>query len=486
MLSVVVPAHNVDRYLVECLASLARQNYREIEVLVLDDGSTDSTLKIARRAARWDRRFRVHSWPNIGLGASRNRGEGLARGEFLAFLDGDDVVDRHVYVDAIASLRASGSDFAVFPYRRLTEDDAPPAAPWVLEAHAVPRTGVRLTDRPDILVNAVAWSKVYRREFWSASEISFPTDVRYEDQVPSTRAFIHARSFDILDRVSVNWRIRSDRSSISQAIATPANIRDQRAAALESLALLRSETPSDVYHARIAQLLSNNLGDFFTAVPDMTPRAWQEFRLLAGDLLALAIQEDCLWMVDARAKILSWSARDGARDAVENAMMRSGWSGAFREGRTTASGLITVIETELASSGLDTPGPMGLLSPRETRTIIAIDRDAETHERGRVEPNLVPVRIGIGGLVDEAESLSVELCALPNAHTHLAQPVELQLLELPYSRTAVRTATMSRAMLDSESPVEVRISVGGLRRAHLLSTTALLSGVYGTGLADLA
>src|SRR5690349_8686628 len=96
-LSVVVPVYNVERYLDECLASLAAQQVADFEAILIDDGSTDGSAAIAQAYADRDPRFRLISQPNAGLGAARNAGIALAQGEFLAFLDSDDKVPADGY-----------------------------------------------------------------------------------------------------------------------------------------------------------------------------------------------------------------------------------------------------------------------------------------------------------------------------------------------------------------------------------------------------
>src|SRR5436853_3610991 len=92
LLSVVVPVHDVEEYVGEALASILDQDYRRLEVVVVDDGSTDSSGQVADSIAARDSRVRVVHTANHGLGAARNEGVRHAAGELLAFADSDDVV----------------------------------------------------------------------------------------------------------------------------------------------------------------------------------------------------------------------------------------------------------------------------------------------------------------------------------------------------------------------------------------------------------
>ena len=138
VLSVVVPVYNVGHYLEECLDSLLGQSLVELEVIAVDDGSTDGSAAILRKRAASDRRLRVLTQANAGQGAARNRAVAEARGEFVTFCDGDDRVPTDAYAYLVETLRASGSDFAVGRARRF-DSTGPLGAPRVRGVHGTDR-----------------------------------------------------------------------------------------------------------------------------------------------------------------------------------------------------------------------------------------------------------------------------------------------------------------------------------------------------------
>lgn len=325
LLSIVVPVYGVERYLDDCLRSLSVQNYRNIEVIVVDDGSPDNSYAIARRWALRDPRIRIVRQSNAGLSAARNTGTRHARGEFLAFLDSDDFVDRHAYSDAMAILAESGSDFAVMPYRRELKGSFPQAAPWIRNAHAQERMGIVLDDLPSIMVNAVAWSKVYRRKFWDSCEFQFPEGLLYEDQALSMEAFARASRFDVLARVSINWRIREDQSSITQQITTARNIEHHHIAVRDSLDALGRYATESARQERLRQILDNNLGEFLPNIRQMEEPAWTAFVAFISYLVN-EVGEPSLWHhVDARKKILVALASSGNRQLALRFLENQGW-----------------------------------------------------------------------------------------------------------------------------------------------------------------
>ncbi|MFK4729848.1 CDP-glycerol glycerophosphotransferase family protein [Agromyces mediolanus] len=334
VLSVVVPVYNVEGYLETMLRSLLRQRYRALEVIIVDDGSTDQSNRIARRFRRADPRVRIIRQPNAGLGAARNTGARAATGEFLAFVDSDDTVDRHAYRYTIATLRRTGSDFAVMPYRRLVRDAEHPAGSWIYEAHAEERLGARLADDPSIQVNAVAWSKVYRTSFWREHGLSFPEGILYEDQPVSTRAYALADGFDVLTHPAINWRVRDDGSSISQAILRVRNTRDHLAVALDSLEFLATAGLTAERATRLTQLLTNDYSHMIPMLPDASDEEWDEFVVALRRLVKEAQDDPAIWDgVPARNKVAFSLIVEDRRADLTAFLLGGGWRGDLFETR---------------------------------------------------------------------------------------------------------------------------------------------------------
>ena len=123
LVSVIVPIYNMEKHLDRCLDSILRQTYRNLEVLLIDDGSTDSSLEIMNDYAKRDERVRVFHKENGGVSSARNLGLEMMKGEYCTFVDPDDYV-ADVYVEWLyASLVVSDADFAVCDHARVTTSD---------------------------------------------------------------------------------------------------------------------------------------------------------------------------------------------------------------------------------------------------------------------------------------------------------------------------------------------------------------------------
>ncbi|OZG61716.1 EpsN [Bifidobacterium myosotis] len=123
LISVVVPVYNVEQYLQQCVESVLRQTYRHLEIILVDDGSTDSSGEMCDRLAGQDDRIRVVHKRNAGLGMARNSGLDVAKGEFVMFLDSDDFVDTRMVEELYAQLEKTGADTSYCGYAEYYDEN---------------------------------------------------------------------------------------------------------------------------------------------------------------------------------------------------------------------------------------------------------------------------------------------------------------------------------------------------------------------------
>lgn len=116
MISIIVPIYNVSNYLGECLQSIKRQTYKDFEVLCVDDGSTDNSADIVRRFAEDDKRIKLYQQSNSGVSVARNLGLKHSQGEFICFVDADDMIASD-YLSVMYKF-CKGGDFAVCSYTK--------------------------------------------------------------------------------------------------------------------------------------------------------------------------------------------------------------------------------------------------------------------------------------------------------------------------------------------------------------------------------
>lgn len=227
-LTVVIPIYNVEEYLQECLESVAAQTLAELDVVLVDDGSTDGGPEIARAFAAADPRFRLVTQPNGGLGHARNTGARHAdpRTAYLTFMDSDDVLPPRAYEGLVTLLEESGSDFATGNVWRLTAEGRSQA--WQHRSMTRTVQGTHITRDLSLLADRVAWNKVFRRTFWDRHRLAFPEGVLYEDTPLTIPAHFLAESVDVLHEHVYYWRIRE--GSITRRRTDVKGVRDRIAA----------------------------------------------------------------------------------------------------------------------------------------------------------------------------------------------------------------------------------------------------------------
>lgn len=206
-ISVVVPVYNVEPFLDACLRSIAGQTCADLEVVMVDDGSTDAGPEIAERFAARDPRFRLIRQPNAGLGAARNTGLDAATGEFLAFCDSDDVLPPDAYERLLRSLERTGSDFATGNVLRLSSLGCTQAS-FLAQVFARSRPRTHIRDFAPLISDRTACNKLWRRSYWDELGLRFPEGRLHEDIALVLRAHFAARAVDVVAAPVYHYRRR--------------------------------------------------------------------------------------------------------------------------------------------------------------------------------------------------------------------------------------------------------------------------------------
>lgn len=178
LVSIVIPVYNVSAYLPECLESLMYQTYPNIEILVIDDGSTDGSGEICEAYARKDSRIRLFHQENHGISFARNVGISRARGEFLMFLDSDDWVERDAVEILLRAMLPSRADIVIAGYAE--EYKGKTVRPSLHQEPFFTVSGASVL--PDFFggrISGLPWDKLYRAGCFE--EIRFPVGRNYED-----------------------------------------------------------------------------------------------------------------------------------------------------------------------------------------------------------------------------------------------------------------------------------------------------------------
>ena len=178
LISVVVPIYNVERFLPICIESIISQSYKKLQIILVDDGSTDNCGNICNEYASRDERLEVIHKQNGGLSDARNVGINKAKGEYIAFVDSDNYIEKSMYKDMYNLIDKRKADVCICNFYNVEGNNK------ILKN---PNKGIQEYDKISILkeilldtkIQSYAWNKLYKKEVFN--NIKYPVGRKYED-----------------------------------------------------------------------------------------------------------------------------------------------------------------------------------------------------------------------------------------------------------------------------------------------------------------
>ena len=164
LISIIVPVHNVEQYLLPCLQSLSAQSHSNLEVFLVDDGSTDSSGKICDGYAAKDGRFHVIHTPCNGPGSARNVGLDLAKGEWIGFVDSDDALHPDYLKCLLEAAVSMGTDISACEYQELFGTDSPQIQEMTVAPRIIPSETAISNLLSERILYMVVWGKLYSKK----------------------------------------------------------------------------------------------------------------------------------------------------------------------------------------------------------------------------------------------------------------------------------------------------------------------------------
>lgn len=213
LVSVILPTYNMELYLAQCLKSITLQSYKNIEVIVVIDGATDSSFQIAKSFQDQDERFKVIWQENAGSGPARNNGLMHATGEYIMFVDPDDWIDSNMVEDLLEVAITSGADLVIAGGKTVYENDPTRNSIEQYENRLIKgRNNVREMYM-DFLAEGklgAPTSKLFKAKLIKERNIQFPDLRRSQDIVFNYRYYDVISSIYISDCTAYNYRIIED------------------------------------------------------------------------------------------------------------------------------------------------------------------------------------------------------------------------------------------------------------------------------------
>ena len=209
LISVVIPVYNVEKYLSQCLDSVINQTYKNLEIICVDDSSTDNSLEILKEYAQKDTRIKIiKNEKNLGLGLTRNEGVKVAKGEYIHFLDSDDWMNLNAYEKLFDTVKKINFPdvitFSYFSHNQITGK--------IKKIRLAPNKNEQKTfniyETPECLKywTSSAWVKFLKRTFILENSLKFNDYRCYEDIAFSIESVLKAKSIYFLDEYLLNYR----------------------------------------------------------------------------------------------------------------------------------------------------------------------------------------------------------------------------------------------------------------------------------------
>lgn len=206
--SIIVPIYNVEEYLNECINSILHQSYKNLELILVDDGSPDNCGKLCDEYAKSYKNIKVIHRINEGLSSARNAGIDAAEGDYFAFVDSDDCIHPDYLQTLVALAVEYNADLTCCDYVQGEN------CVWknLTKTTITVRNGDEVIDNMFIndTVITVVWNKLYKRDFFTKLKLRYPDGKIYEDMVLTPQILSHTKRMIITNKPLYFYRVRKD------------------------------------------------------------------------------------------------------------------------------------------------------------------------------------------------------------------------------------------------------------------------------------
>lgn len=202
LLSVIIPVYDVEKYVAECLESVMQQTYKNLEIIVINDGTKDKSAIIAKEYACIDNRIKVYDFDNGGLSVARNRGIAIAKGEYIAFLDSDDWIEPDMYRDLMDLMEKQHLDMIKCSVYEANGDGTKRVIKFRSQFF---KKVLFLKKSFDAFLYTVVWNGLYTKEL--VEKVKFPEGLVNEDNYVSGMYQALACKQAIAQKAYYNYRV---------------------------------------------------------------------------------------------------------------------------------------------------------------------------------------------------------------------------------------------------------------------------------------
>lgn len=205
--SIIVPIYNVEALLPRCIDSLIGQQYQNIEIILVNDGSTDSSEAVCREYLNRDARIKLINKENGGLSSARNAGLKLSKGEYIFFVDSDDYVTSDFCSVGVDGFLNHNADVVIFGFNNIFVDTNKVIEKHCKKSRVISKEEALKGTLIDGYINSLAWNKAYKRELFD--NIKYPEGMVFEDVGTTYKIFDKANTIYISSNITYNYELRN-------------------------------------------------------------------------------------------------------------------------------------------------------------------------------------------------------------------------------------------------------------------------------------
>ncbi|RXJ66612.1 hypothetical protein CRV08_12340 [Halarcobacter ebronensis] len=209
LISVIIPVYNIEDYIYKCLTSILSQSLENIEIIIVNDGSTDKSLEIINRTIRNDKRCLILNQDNQGLSAARNNGLTISKADYVIFIDGDDFINKDMLLKMYHKIVKEEADIVVCQFQKVFPD----GKIEIIEEPEEQNFNNILSSK----LFSVAWNKLYKRSLFLDNKIYYPNNIYHEDIATTFKLYFFSKKIIYIKESLYNWVQR--KASLSNNIS---------------------------------------------------------------------------------------------------------------------------------------------------------------------------------------------------------------------------------------------------------------------------
>lgn len=287
LISIIIPVYKIEKFIDKCIKSIISQTYRNLEIILVDDGSPDKCPGICDKYAKIDNRIKVIHKPNGGLSDARNAGIDICKGDYIGFVDGDDYISENMYEHLLEHCIKYNADIAICGIYAIDEDYNNLSIYNPMIYNQITLSNIQALRHLFLTFDVnfeVAWNKLYKRDlFFNKDNIRYPYGKLHEDTYTTYKLLYYANNIAVFNEPLYYYVQRN--GSIMKRIPSVSQIMDRALSAKEAVNFIKNNNIPLIKEVTsyAARRYSSSL-DLLIKNPKLDKAAYKNLRNMMLDL----------------------------------------------------------------------------------------------------------------------------------------------------------------------------------------------------------